>query len=208
MKDMHSKVLTQEQRELLPLIKSFSNDYYLVGGTAIALHIGHRRSIDFDLFTEGDIKRKSIRNMIKKSGFVVEKLLYEAFDQIHLIVNSVKITFFSFPQVIIHPIDFDGIIGIPTLLDLAAMKTYALGGRAKWKDYVDLYFILKDHHSLAEISIRAADIFGSYFNEKLLREQLCFFDDIDYSEKVEYVCEEINDQQIRDVLSDIAITKF
>jgi len=205
---MHSKVLTQEQRELLPLIKSFSNDYYLVGGTAIALHIGHRRSIDFDLFTEGDIKRKSIRNMIKKSGFVVEKLLYEAFDQIHLIVNSVKITFFSFPQVIIHPIDFDGIIGIPTLLDLAAMKTYALGGRAKWKDYVDLYFILKDHHSLAEISIRAADIFGSYFNEKLLREQLCFFDDIDYSEKVEYVCEEINDQQIRDVLSDIAITKF
>lgn len=208
MKDMHSKVLTQEQRELLPLIKLFSNDYYLVGGTAIALHIGHRRSIDFDLFTEGDIKRKSIRNMIKKSGFVVEKLLYEAFDQIHLIVNSVKITFFSFPQEIIHPIDFDGIIGIPTLLDLAAMKTYALGGRAKWKDYVDLYFILKDHHSLAEISIRAADIFGSYFNEKLLREQLCFFDDIDYSEKVEYVCEEINDQEIRDVLSDIAITKF
>lgn len=208
MKDMHSKVLTQEQRELLPLIKLFSNDYYLVGGTAIALHIGHRRSIDFDLFTEGDIKRKSIRNMIKKSGFVVEKLLYEAFDQIHLIVNSVKITFFSFPQVIIHPIDFDGIIGIPTLLDLAAMKTYALGGRAKWKDYVDLYFILKDHHSLAEISMRAADIFGSYFNEKLLREQLCFFDDIDYSEKVEYVCEEINDQEIRDVLADIAITKF
>lgn len=208
MKGMHSKVLTQEQRELLPLIKLFSNDYYLVGGTAIALHIGHRRSIDFDLFTEGDIKRKSIRNMIKKSGFVVEKLLYEAFDQIHLIVNSVKITFFSFPQEIIHPIDFDGIIGIPTLLDLAAMKTYALGGRAKWKDYVDLYFILKDHHSLAEISIRAADIFGSYFNEKLLREQLCFFDDIDYSEKVEYVCEEINDQEIRDVLSDIAITKF
>jgi len=208
LKDMHSKVLTQEQRELLPLIKSFSNDYYLVGGTAIALHIGHRRSIDFDLFTEGDIKRKSIRNMIKKSGFVVEKLLYEAFDQIHLIVNSVKITFFSFPHEIIHPIDLDGIIRIPTLLDLAAMKTYALGGRAKWKDYVDLYFILKDHHSLAEISNRAADIFASYFNEKLLREQLCFFDDIDYSEKVEYVCEEINDQEIRDVLSDIAITKF
>jgi len=63
--------------------------------------------------------------------------------------------------------DFDGIIKIPTLLDLAAMKTYALGGRAKWKDYVDLYFILKDHHSLKELSARAADIFGAYFNEKL-----------------------------------------
>ena len=48
---MHDNILTNEQRNLLPLIKAFSKDYYLVGGTAIALHIGHRRSIDFDLFT-------------------------------------------------------------------------------------------------------------------------------------------------------------
>jgi len=46
---MHSEILTNEQSELLPLIKLFSKDYHLVGGTAIALHIGHRRSIDFDL---------------------------------------------------------------------------------------------------------------------------------------------------------------
>ena len=67
---MQSEVLTNEQRELLPLIKSFSKDYYLVGGTAIALHIGHRRSIDFDLFTTLDIKRKypamgGIRDLMK-----------------------------------------------------------------------------------------------------------------------------------------------
>ncbi len=86
---MHSEVLINQQRELLPLIKSFSKDYYLVGGTAIALHIGHRRSIDFDLFTTRDIKRKSIRNLIDKSGFKVENLLYEAFDQIHLVIKSV-----------------------------------------------------------------------------------------------------------------------
>jgi len=133
---MHSEVLTNEQRELLPLIKSFSKDYYLVGGTAIALYLGHRRSIDFDLFTTRDIKRKSIRNLIDKSGFAVDDLLYEAFDQMHIVLNSVKITFLNFPYEIIHPMDFDGIIKIPTLLDLAAMKTYALGGRAKWKDYV------------------------------------------------------------------------
>ncbi len=129
---MHSEVLTEEQRRLLPLIRSFSNDYYLVGGTAIALYIGHRRSIDFDLFTTQDIKRKNIRKLIDKSGFTVDNLLYEAFDQMHIVINSVKITFFLFPYKIIH--------SIPPLLDLAAMKTYALGGRAKWKDYVDLYF--------------------------------------------------------------------
>jgi len=205
---MYTEVLTNEQRELLPLIKSFSKDYYLVGGTAIALYIGHRRSIDFDLFTNRDIKRKSIRNMIDKSGFAVENLLYEAFDQMHIVINSVKITFFNFPYKIDHPMDFDGIIKIPTLLDLAAMKTYALGGRAKWKDYVDLYYILKDHHDLKELSVRGKEIFGTYFNEKLFREQLCFYEDIDHSEKVEFIEDEINEEEIRKVLVNIATTKF
>ena len=81
---MHNNILTDEQTKLLPLIKNFSKDYYLVGGTAIALHIGHRRSIDFDLFTENDIKRRSIRNRIEKNGFSIESVLYEAFDQLHV----------------------------------------------------------------------------------------------------------------------------
>ncbi|MBC8458079.1 MAG: nucleotidyl transferase AbiEii/AbiGii toxin family protein [Deltaproteobacteria bacterium] len=205
---MHSDVLTEEQRNLLPLIRSFSNEYYLVGGTAIALYIRHRRSIDFDLFTNSDIKRQSIRNLIEKSGFAVDNLLYEAFDQVHIVLNSVKITFFNFPYKIAHPMDFDGIIQMPTLLDLAAMKTYALGGRAKWKDYVDLYFVLKNHHDLKELSARATEIFGAYFNEKLFREQLCFFDDIDYSEKVEYIGDEVDEEEIRSFLVHIAANQF
>ena len=47
---MHKEIFTKEQTDLLPLIKEFSKDFILVGGTAIALHIGHRQSIDFDLF--------------------------------------------------------------------------------------------------------------------------------------------------------------
>jgi hypothetical protein len=205
---MYTEVLTSEQRALLPLIKSFSKDYCLVVGTAIALHIGHRRSIDFDLFTEKEIKRKRIRNLIQKSGFSVDRLLFEAFDQMHLVVKGVKLTFFNFPHAISHPIDFDGIIKMPTLLDLAAMKAHALGGRAKWKDYVDLYFILKGHFGLKELSSRATDIFGSFFNEKLFREQLCFFDDVDYSESVEYVGDAIKDSEIKEFLTKVATTSF
>ena len=49
---MHRKVLSPEQLNLLPLLRTFSHlGFFLVGGTAIALHLGHRRSIDFDLFT-------------------------------------------------------------------------------------------------------------------------------------------------------------
>lgn len=205
---MHSEILTKAQQELLPLIKVFSKNYYLVGGTAIALYIGHRRSVDFDLFTNQDIRRKSIGHLIEKSGFNVEKLLYEAFDQMHVIIHSVKITFFSFPHNIRPATDFNGIIGVPSLLDLAAMKAYALGGRAKWKDYVDLYVILKDHVDLKALSARAAEIFGVYFNEKLFREQLCFFDDVDYSEKIDYSGDDIPEKQIKSFLVDIATSKL
>lgn len=48
---MHTEILSKQQLQLLPLLKTFSDDFWLVGGTAIALHIGHRRSIDFDLFS-------------------------------------------------------------------------------------------------------------------------------------------------------------
>ena len=48
---MHKEILTDEQINLLPLVQLFNKDFGLVGGTAIAFHIGHRESIDFDLFS-------------------------------------------------------------------------------------------------------------------------------------------------------------
>ncbi len=88
------------------------------------------------------------------------------------------------------------------------MKAYALGGRAKWKDYVDLYFIMRDHYTLKEISGKAKEIFKTFFNEKLFREQLSYFKDIDHSEKVEYVGEEVKDEVIEKGLIEKAISRF
>jgi len=48
---MHTEILSKEQKELFPFLKRYQRSFYLVGGTAIALHLGHRRSVDFDLFT-------------------------------------------------------------------------------------------------------------------------------------------------------------
>jgi hypothetical protein len=205
---MHIEVLTDKQRELLPLIKSFSGDFYLVGGTAIALHIGHRRSIDFDLFTPDTIKRKSIKNQIKKNNYSPDNVVHEASEEMHLIINSIKVTFYSFPHKIENLVDFEDIIKIPSLLDLAAMKAYALGGRAKWKDYVDLYFLIKYHFTVKEIANRAKELFRGFFNEKLFRQQLCYFDDIDYSELIEFIGEEIPEEEIKEFLIDSATTPF
>jgi len=72
---MHRNILTANQVKLLPLVKEFSRDYYLVGGTAIALYLGHRRSIDFDLFTAGKIKKQSIKRLIDRHKSPVSDML-------------------------------------------------------------------------------------------------------------------------------------
>ena len=54
---MHPEILAEKQQELLKFISLFKRNYYHVGGTAIALHIRHRRSIDFDLFTSKNINK-------------------------------------------------------------------------------------------------------------------------------------------------------
>ncbi len=72
----------------------------------------------------------------------------------------------------------------------------------------NLYFILKYHYGLQQISDRATDIFGNLFSEKLFRQQLCFFNDINYSEKVEFVSDEISDEEIKNFLIDIVTDPF
>lgn len=196
---MHKEVLTAEQNKLLPLVESFAKDFGLVGGTAIALHLGHRRSIDFDLFTDRSLRNQSILNKILKN-YKIDLLVVNKLDELTLVISGVKLTFFRYPYRIDYHHKF-GKIKIPDTLTLAAMKAYALGRRAKWKDYVDLYFVMKDYHTLAEICVRAKKIFGVEFNEKMFRAQLSFFSDINYSEKVDYMPGfEVSDKEIKKAL--------
>ena len=147
---MHLEILSDQQRELLPFIARFKRSYYLVGGTAIALHVGHRRSIDFDLFTAKKLNKSSIRQRVFELPYS-KKTLFEDVDQAHFYINDVKTTFFQYPYPVEHPEMLDNFISIPSLLSLAAMKAFALGRRAKWKDYVDLYFMLKNYFSVKDI---------------------------------------------------------
>jgi len=205
---MHKEILTKTQVELLPLIKLFSKQFYLVGGTAIALYLGHRRSIDFDLFNSRSLKRKHIKNIIEGNNFRIERIFKQTEDEFTMIIHNVKLTFFYYPFDIPHAIHFENIITLPKIIDLAAMKAYALGKRAKWKDYVDLYVILKTYFSLQDISKRARELFDNLFSEKLFRQQLCYFKDIDYSEKVEFVGTEINEEDVKEFLTEVATTPF
>jgi hypothetical protein len=201
---MHLEILTDSQVELLKYIEKFNRKFYLVGGTAIAFYLGHRRSLDFDLFCQTDLVKHQIRNKLFQFPFK-QVTLFEDIDQLHLLINGIKVTFFSFPYPILHPQKASKLITIPTLLTLASMKAFALGRRAKWKDYVDLYFIIRDHYSIDDISNEAVKNFGQLFSEKLFRQQLAFHKDIDYSEPVEFLVPSAADEEIKQFLINKAL---
>lgn len=183
---MHIEILSDKQQELLSWVQQFKREFYLVGGTAIALYLGHRKSIDFDLFKLGNINHKKNLERIQQSGYTYQ-ITRRVTEQMNLILNDVKVTFFQYPFDIHATQKVENVFRVPTLLDLAAMKAYALGRRSKWKDYVDLYFLLKDHFTLEQICVRATEIFGELFSEKMFRAQLCYFEDVDYSEEVDWL---------------------
>ncbi len=204
---LRKEIFTNEQLDLLPLIKSFSGDFGLVGGTAIALHLGHRQSIDFDLFSLKDFDNQKIRRKIVKFN-KISQIIRDETGQFTLLISKVRFTFFHYPYPIIFSQDFENIIRLPDLLTLAAMKAFALGRRAKWKDYVDLYFVTCQHHGIGDICEKANEIFGNEFNEKLFRSQLAYFADINYSEAVTFMPGfEVGDEKIKKDLIEFSLDK-
>jgi predicted nucleotidyltransferase component of viral defense system len=201
---MHSEILSDNQKELLPLMAQFRREYYLVGGTAIALYLGHRRSIDFDLFKPSAINHKRNFDKIAASSFT-HAVTRRVSEQMNLVVNDVKVTFFQYPFPIDPTAKFENCFRLPPLLQLAAMKAYALGRRSKWKDYVDLYFLLLDHFTIVDISAVATQIFGDLYSEKMFRSQLCYFDDVDYTEAVDWLIPNPpTEEQIKQALTEFA----
>jgi len=203
---MYENVLTQNQMVLAKKLLPACSDLYLAGGTALALQIGHRRSIDFDLASYNQIDSFGLERKLLSMGFDIQTVFTATGDELSVLINGIKVTFFMFPFVIKHEVFWEkGQITVPEILDLGVMKAYALGRRNKWKDYVDLYFLLHDRIAIQDLIQNAEKIFKRHFNSKLFREQLCYFDDIDYSETIEYVDYALEDKKIREFLETVAV---
>lgn len=203
---MYNNILTQNQTSLAERLLPACSDFYLAGGTALALQIGHRRSIDFDLASYKQIDPFSLERKLLSMGFDIQTVFTATGDELSILINGIKVTFFMFPFVVKHEVLWEGgQITVPEILDLGAMKAYALGRRNKWKDYVDLYFLLHDRMDIQDLILNAEKIFKCHFNSKLFREQLCYFDDIDFSETIEFVDVFPKDEEIKEFLEVVAI---
>ncbi|WP_293874300.1 nucleotidyl transferase AbiEii/AbiGii toxin family protein [Flavobacterium sp.] len=130
--ELLKKIMTEER---------FSS-YYLVGGTSLALQIGHRNSINIDLFGDKNIDFELFISILNQMGkTIVSK---NSTNILKAEVDNVKVDFVNYRYPLLaKPLTIDG-IRMVSKIDIAAMKLNAIAGRGSKKDFIDLYFLLKD----------------------------------------------------------------
>jgi hypothetical protein len=131
----------------LRLLGTFDRSY-LAGGTALALHLGHRRSQDLDFFTRDPLEPEAlIRRMKTLAGFA---LASQAPDTLHVTVQTIKVSFLAYPYPVLFPfLTFLG-LNVADPRDIACMKLSAIASRGTKRDFVDLHATSKQY-SLAQL---------------------------------------------------------
>lgn len=195
---MHPEVITSRAEIILDKLKNFPR-FYLAGGTGLALQLGHRISVDFDLFWRKEIP-KDLLPKIKRvfRAFKIEVIVNHP-EQLTVAIANIHLSFARYPFPVVSKfISYKGIKVLPAL-EIASMKAYALGRRATLKDYVDLYFLMKEKvATLKEIIKISKKKYGEEFDPRLFLEQLIYSKDI----------EEMKIQFLKDKISKVEIEKF
>ncbi len=174
-------------------------DFYLVGGTALALQIGHRIFVDFVLFSRDDIPRTLLPKVKRVFKDMEIKVIVNHLEQLSVNIEETKIDFvkYNFP-LILKLIEFDDIKILP-ITEITTMKAYTLNYRGTVKDYIDLYFILKGKYTtLKEIEKIGEEKYKNDFNFRLFLEQLVNLEDIKEEEekKIEFLREKVSKREI------------
>jgi len=140
---LHAQAVEPRTLELLKelMLKDYLKQFVLVGGTALALQIGHRKSIDLDMFTVKDFdSEKLVPKLLKEYNLVP---LLQMPQTLICEINGVKVDFIRFKYSFMRPIVKVGRIRMLSLEDIAPMKLDAITGRGNKKDFFDLYFLLQ-----------------------------------------------------------------
>jgi predicted nucleotidyltransferase component of viral defense system len=153
-----------------------SEKFILAGGTALTLHLGHRLSVDLDFFTDQTF---STDRLLETLAFFHPDVRQEEKNTLTVFIDNVKVSFFHYP----YPPMEKSVLwrGIPlaSVLDIAAMKIIAVGQRGTKRDFVDLYFIFKDH-PFRRVAIALLRRYGSLrVNPIVIGKSMVYFTDAD-----------------------------
>lgn len=178
---LHTETVAVEVLELTKSLqkKDYLEDFFLVGGNALALQLGHRKSVDIDLFTLNDFSQEALLQKLE-NDFSLELDMIEN-NTIRGTINGIKVDMLTHKQSLIEPVKESGGIRLVSIRDIAAMKLNAISlDGTRIKDFIDVYFLL-DQLSVEEL-------LDSYKNKYKLRnsmhalKSLQYFEDADIAE--------------------------
>ena len=176
--------LPRAQQELWPSLRGTPNNFVLYGGTAIALRLGHRESVDFDFFSNETFEAATLKASVPYLSGAPD--LSRAPNSLSCRVPTetdfVRVSFYGsldMRRVGTPDLVRDSGILVASVLDLAAAKAKVVQDRASAKDYIDLDAILQVGVSLADALGAAAAAYGPTFNPMLTAKALAYFADGD-----------------------------
>lgn len=177
---MHWEILDKSRRDLLPklaFLKSFG--FYLAGGTGLALHLGHRKSVDFDFYTPVAFNELQFEQSVVQhlTGYrVTQRSMGTLIGQL----GPVEVTFFYYSYPLLEPPLETENICLASVSDIAAMKLMALSQRGLRRDFIDIYTIAQQH-DLATMLGWATKKFPQLDPYPVIR-ALTYFEDAEHDE--------------------------
>lgn len=149
--------------------------FYLAGGTAAALQLGHRRSVDLDFFSPQPFDPGELADCLSGLGSV--QVVHAAPRTLHVHVNAVRVSFFQYAYPLIAPVvTYEG-MDLASLRDISLMKIVAVSDRGARKDFIDLYAISTRAWPLAEALDSLPRKFGERYALAHILRSLQYFDD-------------------------------
>lgn len=183
MPDLHFEIFPPAQNQLWHTLGEHADTlnqwgYYLAGGSALALHIGHRQSIDFDFFSRQEGIGAASRDWLEKfSGTIIRDINKHT---VHAEVQGVKVSLLGGYryETVEEPIDVGG-LRLASILDIGLMKLLSITHRAVLRDYIDLAVIIRDHIPLSILCERSREKYSDSFNVMASLRALVSFTDLD-----------------------------
>lgn len=176
---MYHQVIDQKNLKIFKLLSQnkLFKDFYLAGGTALALQLGHRQSIDLDWFCAQEFSLVQIKAQLSELGKF--KINSEDKGTLHAVLNGVRVSLLFYPYSLLFPKVKFQTGHLADWREIACMKINAISSRGSKKDFIDLYFILKQI-SLAKL----LDLFdkkykGVNYNRLHILKSLVYFKQAD-----------------------------
>lgn len=185
---MHPEAMTPGALALVPRLAPTlaRHRFILAGGTSLALHLGHRLSIDLDFFSEEEVLPDLLMGELRAAHLNPE-VLQLAPGTLSAVIEGVKVSFFHYPYLFVDPPQLYEGLAVASVLDVAAMKLVAIAQRSARRDFVDLYVILQQT-PFGAVAARAVQRYGAQLIEPVvIGKGLTWFEDADGEPDPQYL---------------------